>query len=84
VPSCAIAARFGTDLLAGTAPRPCGVTRQVMGDDAALRSAHAIVHPAVQQRRTRAAAGGSERGDAIVINDIPLLFESSIRRSSMR
>jgi hypothetical protein len=33
------------------------------------------VHPAVQQRRLDLQRAASERGDAIVINDIPLLFE---------
>ena len=34
-----------------------------------------IVHPAVQQRRLELQRAAAERGDAIVVNDIPLLFE---------
>jgi dephospho-CoA kinase len=48
---------------------------KVMGDDTALAALNAIVHPAVQQRRLELQELARERGDAIVINDIPLLFE---------
>jgi hypothetical protein len=46
-----------------------------MGDNDALLALNAIVHPAVQQRRLDLQRVARERGDAIVINDIPLLFE---------
>jgi hypothetical protein len=46
-----------------------------MGDNEALLALNAIVHPAVQQRRVDLQRAARERGDAIVINDIPLLFE---------
>src|SRR6267378_2844706 len=42
---------------------------------AALAALNAIIHPAVQQRRLELQQAAGERGDAIVINDIPLLFE---------
>ncbi len=72
----AIAKRFGADVLAsdGTLDR-AGLRAKVMGDDAALGALNAIVHPAVQQRRLELHRVARERGDAIVVNDIPLLFE---------
>jgi dephospho-CoA kinase len=72
----AIAKRFGADVLApdGTLDR-AALRGKVMGDDAALTALNAIVHPAVQQRRLELQRAAKERGDAIVINDIPLLFE---------
>jgi len=72
----AIAGRFGADVLAadGTLDR-AGLRAKVMGDDTALTALNAIVHPAVQQRRLELQRAARERGDAIVVNDIPLLFE---------
>ena len=72
----AIAARFGADVLGqdGTLDR-AALRGKVMGDDTALAALNAIVHPAVQQRRLELQRAAQERGDAIVINDIPLLFE---------
>jgi dephospho-CoA kinase len=72
----AIAGRFGGDVLApdGTLDR-AALRSKVMGDDAALSALNAIVHPAVQQRRLELQRAALERGDAIVVNDIPLLFE---------
>src|SRR5256714_2654 len=73
----AIAGRFGTDVLAsdGTLDR-AALRGKVMGDDVALTALNAIVHPAVQQRRLELQSAAAERGDAIVVNDIPLLFEA--------
>jgi dephospho-CoA kinase len=72
----AIARRFGTDVLApdGTLDR-AALRGKVMGDNDALLALNAMVHPAVQQRRHDLQRAARERGDAIVINDIPLLFE---------
>lgn len=72
----AIAGRFGADVLApdGTLDR-AGLRAKVMGDNTALTALNAIVHPAVQQRRLELQRAARERGDAIVVNDIPLLFE---------
>ncbi|HWC75339.1 MAG TPA: dephospho-CoA kinase [Gemmatimonadales bacterium] len=72
----AIAKRFGADVLAsdGSLDR-VGLRAKVMGDDAALSALNAIVHPAVQQRRIELQRIARERGDAILVNDIPLLFE---------
>jgi len=72
----AIVRRFGSDVL-----RPDGgldraaLRAKVMGDDAALAALNAMVHPAVQRRRAELLAQARARGDAVVVNDIPLLFE---------
>src|SRR5713101_3827428 len=62
----AIVRRFGSDVLA-----PDGGL-----DRAALTALNAIVHPTVQRRREELLAEARARGDAVVINDIPLLFEA--------
>src|SRR6059036_3075822 len=73
----AIAGRFGADVVAqGGSLDRAALRAKVMGDDAALAALNAIVHPAVQQRRLQLQRAAAERGDAIVINDIPLLFEA--------
>jgi len=72
----AIAGRFGADVLASDGSLDRAALRaKVMGDDEALSALNAIVHPAVQQRRLELQRAARERGDAIVVNDIPLLFE---------
>lgn len=73
----AIAARFGADVLArdGTLDR-AGLRAKVMGDDEALAALNAIVHPAVRARRDELQRGAAARGDLLLINDIPLLFEA--------
>lgn len=72
----AIAKRFGADVLAGDGTLDRAALRaKVMGDDDALGALNTIVHPAVQQRRVDLQRAAGERGDAIVVNDIPLLFE---------
>src|SRR6201988_2793460 len=72
----AIAKRFGSGVLApgGTLDR-AALRGKVMGDNDALHALNAMVHPAVQQRHLDVQRPARERGDAIVINDIPLLFE---------
>lgn len=74
----AIARRFGSDVLArdGSLDR-VALRAKVMGggDNEALLALNAIVHPAVQQRRIDLQRAARERGDAMLINDIPLLFE---------
>ncbi|HKR56111.1 MAG TPA: dephospho-CoA kinase, partial [Gemmatimonadales bacterium] len=49
---------------------------KVMGDDQALGALNGIVHPAVQRRRAQLLDEARARGERIVINDIPLLFEA--------
>jgi len=73
----AIVRRFGADVLAPDGSLDRGALRtKVMGDDAALAALNAIVHPAVQRRREELQRAALERGDALVVNDIPLLFEA--------
>jgi dephospho-CoA kinase len=71
----AIASRFGADVLAHGELDRAALRAKVIGDEAALVALNAIVHPAVQQRRLELQRLAAERGDAIVVNDIPLLFE---------
>jgi dephospho-CoA kinase len=72
----AIAGRFGADVLNpdGSLDR-AGLRGKVMGDDEALAALNALVHPAVKARRDELQRQAAERGDLILVNDIPLLFE---------
>src|SRR5436309_2078298 len=72
----AIVRRFGSDVLApdGSLDR-AALRSKVMGDQAALDALNTIVHPAVRRRRDQLAREARERGDVLVVNDIPLLFE---------
>ena len=74
----AIVQRFGKEVLAadGTLDR-AALRGRVMGDDDALAALNGIVHPAVRRRRDQLLAEAKARGDAVVINDIPLLFEAA-------
>jgi dephospho-CoA kinase len=68
--------RFGGDVLRPDGGLDRAVLRaEVMGDDAALAALNAMVHPAIQGRRAELLAAARARGDAVVVNDIPLLFE---------
>jgi dephospho-CoA kinase len=71
-----IARRFGNEVLHpdGSLDRPR--LRRLVLEDATQRAAlNAIVHPAVQARREQLLREARARGDAVVVNDIPLLFE---------
>jgi dephospho-CoA kinase len=72
----AIAREFGDDILQpdGSLDREVLRTR-AMRDAQALNALNEIVHPAVQQRRAERALLAEERGDCLLVNDIPLLFE---------
>jgi len=73
----AVVRRFGADVLASDGSLDRAALRsKVMGDDAALAALNAIVHPAVQRRRDDLLEEAATRGDALVVNDIPLLFEA--------
>jgi dephospho-CoA kinase len=73
----AISKRFGADVLQpdGSLDR-AALRAKVMGDAAALAKLNALVHPAVARRREQLLEEAWKRGDAIVVNDIPLLFEA--------
>lgn len=72
----AIAQQFGADLLLPTgALDRAALRRRVMGDPAKRHALNAIVHPDVMQRAEVLGAEAKRRGDAILVIDIPLLFE---------
>lgn len=74
----AIAFRFGRDVvLPGGELDRAALRGKVMGDDRALAELNAIVHPAIRRERDRILAEARARGDRIVVNDIPLLFEAT-------
>ena len=74
----AIALRFGRGMILPTGELDRKALRaRVMGDAAALADLNAIVHPAVRRERDRLLVQARDRGDRIVINDIPLLFEAA-------
>lgn len=73
----AIVRKFGADVLAADGGLDRAALRaKVMGDDGALTELNAIVHPAVRQRRAELQRAARDRGDALLVNDIPLLFEA--------
>ncbi len=71
-----IAERFGNEMIQadGSLDR-ASLRRAVAGNDEALAALNAIVHPSVQRRRGELEVEAERRGDCIVVNDIPLLFE---------
>ena len=71
-----IVRRFGTDVLAkdGTLDR-AALRGKVRGDDDALGALTGIVHPAEHGRREELQEAARRRGDVLLVNDIPLLFE---------
>ena len=73
----AIARRFGPEVLSpdGMLDR-AALRSRVLGDDASLAALNALVHPAVERRREALVDAAWKRGDRIVVNDIPLLFEA--------
>lgn len=71
-----IVARFGAEVLAPGGTLDRAALRRLMLDDLARREAlNAIVHPAVRAERDARLRAAAARGDRIVVNDIPLLFE---------
>ena len=72
----AIVTRFGMHiLLADGSLDRASLGRQVFGDPDARRALEQIVHPAVESTRLDAIALARARNVAIVVCDIPLLFE---------
>ena len=68
--------RFGPGVLRadGELDRPA-LRSLVFSDPAALADLNALVHPEVERRRAGLVEEARQRGDAIVVSDIPLLFE---------
>jgi len=52
------------------------LSKQVAGDPAVLKKLEARVHPLVRKERDAFLDAAARRGDAIVLLDIPLLFET--------
>lgn len=74
-----IVERWGTTVLcpSGEIDRPV-LRRRVMKDDGELEHLNRIVHPEVARLRDRLVKQAAERGDHMVICDIPLLFEKNL------
>lgn len=73
----AIVDRFGLGVLRpdGALDRPA-LRAIVLADPAARADLNALVHPEVHRLRRQRVAEARARGDRIVVNDIPLLFEA--------
>jgi dephospho-CoA kinase len=71
-----IVERWGADVISpdGDLDR-VALRRRVFADHEDLEALNAIVHPEVMRLRDQLVARARERGDRIVISDIPLLFE---------
>jgi dephospho-CoA kinase len=72
----AVAARFGEEVLLpdGSLDR-ASLRRLVMGDPERRAALNAMVHPEVMRRAAALEAEATRAGAAIVVTDIPLLFE---------
>ena len=72
-----IADRFGESVIRpdGTLDRPA-LRAKVLDDPLALADLNRIVHPEVHRRRLKLLQEARDRGDRIVVSDIPLLFEA--------
>jgi len=70
-----VLARFGDSILSGGEIDRAKLGEIVFRDEAARRDLEAIVHPRVREIATRIA--GSTPQDSVVINQIPLLFETN-------
>ncbi len=75
----AIEAAFPGTTAAGRVDRG-KLAARVVDDPPALRRLEAIVHPLVRAAETRFLAEAERRGAAIVLLDIPLLFETASER----
>jgi dephospho-CoA kinase len=71
----AIEAAFPGVVVDGAVDR-AALAARVLGDEAAVRRLEAIVHPLVQEMRTRFLETAREEGRDMVVVDIPLLFET--------
>ncbi len=72
----AIAERFGSTVIKADGSLDRDTLRPIVfGDNDALASLNAIVHPAVNRRREELMAAAQAGGCKVVVNVIPLLFE---------
>lgn len=73
-----IADRFGHDLILSDGSLDRAALRaRVLRDPGELQALNRIVHPRVHRRRRELLSQARERGDRVVVSDIPLLFEAS-------
>lgn len=72
----AMAERFGPGVLRPDGSLDRARMRDIMLQDTDARTdLNALVHPEVQRRSQRALEAARQRGDLIVVSDIPLLYE---------
>ncbi len=73
-----VAGRFGRQMIRpdGTLDR-AKLRAVVLADPKALKALNTIMHPEVHRRRRELLAEARDRGDRIIISDIPLLFEAA-------
>jgi dephospho-CoA kinase len=72
----AIAERWGTSILAADGTIDRGALRRIVfSEPQELEQLNAIVHPEVERMRVALVQQARERGDRVVVCDIPLLFE---------
>jgi dephospho-CoA kinase len=75
----AIVERWGTSILAADGAIDRGALRRtVVSDSAHLEQLYRIVHPAVERMRVALEEQARQRGDRVVVCDIPLLFEKKM------
>ena len=74
----AIAARFGDRVLRQDGSLDRARLRElVLAQPSELAALNRIMHPLVHRRRQELVAAAAQRGDRIVVSDIPLLFEAA-------
>jgi dephospho-CoA kinase len=74
-----IVARWGDSVLSADGVLDRSALRRVVFDEPdELRALNAIVHPVVERMRADLVSAARTRGDAIVVCDIPLLFENNL------
>lgn len=72
----AIVERWGTSILAPDAMLDRGALRRIVfSDQSELEQLNTIVHPEVERMRAALVEQALQRGDQLVVCDIPLLFE---------
>ena len=75
----AIAERWGTSILAVDGAIDRGALRRIVfSEPAQLEQLNKIVHPAVERMRAALVEQARQRGDRVVVCDIPLLFEKKM------
>ncbi|MBA2292391.1 MAG: dephospho-CoA kinase [Gemmatimonadales bacterium] len=72
-----IVARFGSEVVTRDGQLDRSALRRIMlADVDARRDLEAIIHPAVEERRHALLDAARTRNDAVVVSEIPLLFEA--------